>query len=113
MTENGLERWTPPKNAFGANGFSPQHGLQPSRGKSAYSRNRPRRGTVQVVSAQRCEFKFDSLSIRTPARTIKLPPFGQGWFDTVYVDSQLRVARDVRGDTLVTTRSKLPLDSWQ
>lgn len=68
--------------------------------------------SVQAVSEQRCEFKFRSLTIRTPQRRVQLPPFGQGWFDTVYLDSNLRIARDIRGDTLITTRSTLPLDTW-
>ena len=68
---------------------------------------------AQVVSEQRCRFKFSALTIRTPARRLRLPPVGQGWFDTVYLDSSLRIARDVRGDTLVTTRSPLPLDNWR
>ena len=38
---------------------------------------------------------------------------GVGRFDTLYVDANLRVARDVRGDTLVVRRSALPLDAFK
>jgi hypothetical protein len=36
--------------------------------------------------------------------SVPLPPFGRGWFDNVYVDRDMRVARDSRGDTLVVVR---------
>ena len=38
------------------------------------------------------------------AATVPLPPVGKGWFDNLYVDDTLRVARDSRGDTLVVVR---------
>jgi len=38
-----------------------------------------------------------------PRFSLPLPPFGQGWFDTVVVD-EVRIARDVRGDTLICVR---------
>lgn len=31
-----------------------------------------------------------------------------GWFDTVYVDLNIRVAQDSRGDTLVVARDGQP-----
>jgi len=29
---------------------------------------------------------------------------GRGWFDTVFLDDTLRIAEDIRGDTLIVTR---------
>ena len=40
-----------------------------------------------------------------PAFSLSLPPFGKGWFDTVVVGGDLRIARDVRGDTLICVRA--------
>ncbi|KAG2293884.1 hypothetical protein Bca52824_040553 [Brassica carinata] len=36
---------------------------------------------------------------------IPLPPFGQGWFENVYMDGDIRVAKDIRGDYLVVDRA--------
>ncbi|CAF1712551.1 unnamed protein product [Brassica napus] len=32
---------------------------------------------------------------------IPLPPFGKGWFENVYMDGDIRVVKDIRGDYLV------------
>ena len=65
--------------------------------------------SIQVASDQRTEFKFSSATLTLPAgRALRLPPFGQGWFDTVYSDECIRVARDSRGDTLVVARDGPP-----
>lgn len=51
------------------------------------------------------QFTNAALKLKKPIEaTLNLPPVGKGWFDTVYVDSYLRVARDSRGDTLVVCR---------
>ena len=66
-------------------------------------------GTLKVASSTRCDFAFSSASFRRESvEPFVFPPFGRGWFDTLYVDADLRVARDSRGDTLVVQRSKLP-----
>lgn len=52
----------------------------------------------------RVDFSFTSASLRlSNGWTIPIPPFGRGWFDDVYVDTDggYRVSRDSRGDTLV------------
>ncbi|OEL36488.1 putative plastid-lipid-associated protein 11 [Dichanthelium oligosanthes] len=36
---------------------------------------------------------------------VPFPPFGKGWFDTVYLDDDIRVAKDIRGDYLVVERA--------
>ena len=64
---------------------------------------------LAVAGPQRCTFRFRAATLRLPGGTsLGLPPFGQGWFDTVYVDEDVRVARDSRGDTLVVARDGPP-----
>jgi len=55
-------------------------------------------------SERRVNFKFGSCEARWKDLAVPLPPVGEGWFDTVYCDESVRVARDVRGDTLVSVR---------
>mmetsp|Transcript_11414 Transcript_11414/g.27086 ORF Transcript_11414/g.27086 Transcript_11414/m.27086 type:complete len:222 (+) Transcript_11414:92-757(+) len=64
--------------------------------------------STEPVGPQRMEFKFTGAKLKLPAWDVPVPPFGQGWFDTVYLDDQIRVARDIRGDTLVVARDGLP-----
>ena len=53
----------------------------------------------------RSYFKFRRATLRLPPLVrLPLPPVGKGWFDTVYVDRNLRVSFDVRGDYLVCRR---------
>ena len=42
----------------------------------------------------------------SPLVQVPLPPVGKGWFDTIFLDETLRIARDIRGDTLVVTRER-------
>ena len=60
--------------------------------------------TIELEEGARVAFRFTSAGLRLPRLTLPLPPFGQGWFDNVYVDDTLRISRDSRGDTLVVTR---------
>ncbi|KAI8475856.1 MAG: plastid lipid associated protein [Monoraphidium minutum] len=64
--------------------------------------------SIKVEGPQRTTFKFGSAKLKLPSRDLGLPPFGQGWFDTVYVDDNIRVAQDIRGDTLVVARDGPP-----
>ena len=65
--------------------------------------------SIQVQDATRVRFSFDGATLRRRrAKSVSLPPFGAGWFDNVYVDDALRVARDSRGDTLVVERAAMP-----
>ncbi|KAG1674848.1 hypothetical protein FOA52_015236 [Chlamydomonas sp. UWO 241] len=64
---------------------------------------------LQAAGAQRCDFRFRAAELQLPnGRRLGVPPFGQGWFDTVYCDGDLRVARDSRGDTLIVARDGPP-----
>jgi PAP_fibrillin len=64
-------------------------------------------------SRVRTSFNFTSAELHVPGRDAPfiLPPFGSGWFDSLYLSDhsgspQLRVARDSRGDTLVVERCR-------
>jgi len=81
---------------------------------------------TQASDGRRCVFSFTSARFvtRDGTRVVNLPPFGRGWFDTVYLEAaarggrgqgrpSLRVARDSRGDTLVTERqAPRTVDTW-
>jgi hypothetical protein len=57
----------------------------------------------------RVDFKFKSASLALPkGKKLTFPPLGKGWFDTVYLDKDIRIAKDVRGDTLIVARDGPP-----
>ncbi|XP_007052201.2 PREDICTED: probable plastid-lipid-associated protein 11 [Theobroma cacao] len=63
------------------------------------------RSSIEVTSSQRVNFKFTSAVLRGKSWEIPLPPFGQGWFETVYLDDDFRVVKDIRDDYLVVERA--------
>ncbi|XP_027334817.1 probable plastid-lipid-associated protein 11, chloroplastic [Abrus precatorius] len=63
------------------------------------------RSGIEIASPQRVNFRFTSAVLRGKNWEMPLPPFGQGWFDTVYLDDELRVVKDIRGDYLVVDRA--------
>ena len=56
------------------------------------------------ASGVRFKFAFSSCSLRWRGYDIPLPPVGKGWGDLLYLDDDLRVQRDVRGDLLIATK---------
>lgn len=57
----------------------------------------------------RTNFKFTSATLKlSETQQIKLPPFGSGWFESIYVDSKYRLSRDIRGDLLLVERQGPP-----
>ncbi|CAI6003296.1 unnamed protein product [Closterium sp. NIES-65] len=48
---------------------------------------------------------FTGARLVTASWTLPVPPFGQGWFDNTYIDKEIRISRDSRGDVLVAERS--------
>jgi hypothetical protein len=60
--------------------------------------------TLEVVSKQRVNFRFISAALKVGRSRFPLPPYGQGWFESVYMDEKIRVAKDIRGDYLVVCR---------
>ncbi|XP_074279997.1 putative plastid-lipid-associated protein 11, chloroplastic [Silene latifolia] len=63
------------------------------------------RSTIEIASNQRVDFRFTSAVLRTKDWEVPLPPFGQGWFESVYLDDDIRVVKDIRGDYLVVDRA--------
>ncbi|XP_052194610.1 probable plastid-lipid-associated protein 11, chloroplastic isoform X1 [Diospyros lotus] len=68
------------------------------------------RSTIEISSPQRVNFKFTSAVLRGQNWELPLPPFGQGWFESVYLDDEIRVVKDIRGDYLVVDRA---LYNWK
>jgi len=52
----------------------------------------------------RVDFAFKGAKIRFGDFALPLPPVGQGWFDCVYLDDELRIVRDSRDDALIAMR---------
>ncbi|XP_076917687.1 putative plastid-lipid-associated protein 11, chloroplastic isoform X1 [Bidens hawaiensis] len=63
------------------------------------------RSDVDIASSQRVNFRFTSAVLRGKGWELPLPPFGQGWFESVYLDDELRIVKDIRGDYLVVDRA--------
>ncbi|KAK9790949.1 hypothetical protein WJX73_007827 [Symbiochloris irregularis] len=61
----------------------------------------------------RINFKFNKATFRVSGKDYNLPPFGQGWFETIYLQDDVRVAKDSRKDTIVFVRDGLPRDLSQ
>ncbi|PKI42025.1 hypothetical protein CRG98_037587 [Punica granatum] len=59
------------------------------------------RSTIEIASKQRVNFRFTSAVLRGKNWEVPLPPFGQGWFESVYIDDEIRVVKDIRGDYLI------------
>ncbi|KAK2974638.1 hypothetical protein RJ640_020520 [Escallonia rubra] len=68
------------------------------------------RSNIEIASQQRVNFRFTSAVLRGKDWELPLPPFGQGWFESVYLDEEIRVVKDIRGDYLVVDRAPY---SWK
>ncbi|XP_077235417.1 plastid-lipid associated protein PAP / fibrillin family protein [Tasmannia lanceolata] len=68
------------------------------------------RSSIEIASRQRVNFRFTSAVLRGKDWEFPLPPFGQGWFETVYLDDEIRVVKDIRDDYLVVDRAPY---SWK
>ncbi|KAA8520472.1 hypothetical protein F0562_014728 [Nyssa sinensis] len=63
------------------------------------------RSSIEIASPQRVNFRFTSAVLRGENWELPLPPFGQGWFESVYLDDEIRVVKDIRGDYLVVDQA--------
>lgn len=70
-------------------------------------------GALTVASAvapdaegdgSRFAFSFNACSVQWRGLEVPLPPVGRGWGELLYIDEQMRIQRDIRGDLLVATR---------
>ncbi|CAM9502567.1 unnamed protein product [Ascophyllum nodosum] len=57
-------------------------------------------------SGPRVNFEFKACKFKYGGIQVPLPPVGKGWFESVYLDEDLRVTRDIRGDVSVLVKSK-------
>ena len=53
----------------------------------------------------RFNFAFEQCSVKWRSLTVPLPPVGRGWGDLLYLDEEMRIQRDLRGNLLVATRA--------
>lgn len=51
----------------------------------------------------RTNFKFTSAKLNLGFASFDIPPIGEGWFDTVYLDDGLRIDKNSRNDILICT----------
>lgn len=63
-------------------------------------------GSIQPAAddnnALRTEFKFKNAKLDIGKwGTYNFPPVGEGWFDTVYLDEELRIDLNSRNDILI------------
>ena len=57
-------------------------------------------------AGSRVGFRFESCAVKWRKLQLPLPPVGSGWFDVTYLDNELRLCKDVRGDLQICTRRK-------
>ncbi len=64
-------------------------------------------GIITKSISQRTNFQFTSakLNLGWGGKTLAIPPIGKGWFDTIYLDDDLRVDMNSRDDILICTPS--------
>jgi len=56
------------------------------------------------ADGRRFNFAFEQCALRWRSIEVPLPPVGKGWGALLYLDQEMRIQRDVRGDLLVATR---------
>ena len=56
----------------------------------------------------RFNFAFEKCTLRWRSFEVPLPPVGRGWGELLYLDDEMRIQRDVRGDLLVATKVPSP-----
>ena len=68
-------------------------------------------GTIQPdpTNPLRTNFEFESATLDLAKwGSYNLPPIGKGWFDTIYLDDELRVDENSRNDILICIQKKKP-----
>eukprot|EP00929_Paragymnodinium_shiwhaense_P040639 TRINITY_DN21192_c0_g1_i1.p1 TRINITY_DN21192_c0_g1~~TRINITY_DN21192_c0_g1_i1.p1 ORF type:complete len:549 (-),score=118.30 TRINITY_DN21192_c0_g1_i1:190-1836(-) len=59
-----------------------------------------------AATGGKIDFRFESCTARWNSFEVPLPPVGSGWFEVLYIDDELRLARDSRGDLQILKRRK-------
>ena len=52
----------------------------------------------------RFNFAFDACALKWRDWTVPLPPVGKGWGELLYLDQDIRIQKDIRGDIVIATR---------
>jgi hypothetical protein len=60
-------------------------------------------GPLKVVDSKRIAYRFDKASISLGPLTVPIPLRAGGWSETTYLDADLRVVRNSRGDLQIMT----------
>ena len=55
------------------------------------------------IYPERTNFKFSNANLDLGFVSFDIPPVGEGWFDTVYLDANLRIDVNSRDDILICT----------
>lgn len=55
-------------------------------------------------NVSRFNFEFQNCLIQWRSVQLQVPPVGKGWGELLYLDEDIRIQRDVRGDLLIATR---------
>eukprot|EP01026_Neomeris_dumetosa_P071337 TRINITY_DN7196_c0_g1_i4.p1 TRINITY_DN7196_c0_g1~~TRINITY_DN7196_c0_g1_i4.p1 ORF type:complete len:197 (-),score=7.63 TRINITY_DN7196_c0_g1_i4:286-876(-) len=64
--------------------------------------------TAEIGENSRVNFQFQSAKLRVFGRDVPNPPYGKGWFDTLYIDDEIRISYDSRKDYLITAFESEP-----
>lgn len=56
------------------------------------------------VKGSRFNIKFYEASVKWRRIEIPIPPLGKGWGELLYLDNDMRLQRDIRGDCIVATK---------
>ena len=54
----------------------------------------------------RVDFRFESCAAKWKQFEVPLPPVGAGFFEVLYMDDELRLCKDSRGDLQICTRRR-------
>ena len=57
-----------------------------------------------AADGTRFNFAFDKCSLTWKEFTVPLPPVGRGWGELLFLDEEMRIQRDIRGDLIVATK---------
>jgi len=62
-----------------------------------------------AANGARFDFAFRGCALRWKSIEVPLPPVGRGWGELLYLDDDVRIQRDIRGDLLIAERVGPPI----
>ena len=57
-----------------------------------------------AADGTRFNFAFNACALTWRGLRVPLPPVGRGWGELLYLDDEMRIQRDIRGDMIVATK---------